>query len=61
MKSSRIQVPDRASERVIGQAAHVCDGIAHDVRGIPEDPERRRRVLERHEELSERARMWGWA
>eukprot|EP00969_Alexandrium_andersonii_P236627 10446087-Alexandrium_andersonii.AAC.1 len=40
---------------MMGQAAHVYDGIARDVYGFPEDEERKRLVLERCGELSERA------
>eukprot|EP00969_Alexandrium_andersonii_P296067 13085023-Alexandrium_andersonii.AAC.1 len=39
----------------MGQAAHVYDGIVHDVYGFPEDEERKRLVLERCGELPERA------
>eukprot|EP00969_Alexandrium_andersonii_P012777 557169-Alexandrium_andersonii.AAC.1 len=41
---------------MIGQAAHVCsDGVAHDVRGLPEDLALRNLVYDRWVELSDRA------
>eukprot|EP00969_Alexandrium_andersonii_P346418 15313471-Alexandrium_andersonii.AAC.1 len=39
----------------MGQAAHAYDGIVHDVHGYPEDEERKNLVLQRFEELSDRA------
>eukprot|EP00969_Alexandrium_andersonii_P046699 2049157-Alexandrium_andersonii.AAC.1 len=39
----------------MGQAAHVYDGVVRDVRGYPEDEDRKNNVPRRFAELADRA------